>query len=143
MRFFLILSVDVPRDVPINKWAPSRRLKRKLQLTEGDDCYEYSYLGDCWAKGKHRKWVGELNKEDFDEVVTDLGLYASPVDTMGSLTPDGLLPAIAFEVGEAYDAIISMYVTPFPEVTPGNWRSDESRYNAWERVKSAVVATWG
>jgi hypothetical protein len=101
MRFGVIYSVDVPGGVSIREYLPPRRLlRRKMYLTEGDEQYDYGYLGGRWEGGKHLKLVGELSRTEFDELVDHLGLYATDVETMGSLgvpwTPSGfgVAPAV-------------------------------------------------
>lgn len=142
MRFYVILTIDIPRAEYINRYAPSKRIRRKLTLTEGDEQYEYDYLEGIWEHGKHRKYCGELNRKDFEEMVSDCGLLADTVETMGSLTEFGWFNAISFR-SEHYSAIVSAYVTPIPDF-PGSseWRSEESMQGAWDRVKDVVCRTY-
>ncbi len=135
MRFFIILTIDIPWRESIGYFQPERRVRRKLQLTEDDDQYEYGYLEGDWERGKHRKYAGELNRADFETVVSDCGLLAEQTDTLGSLTGYGWLPAIAFYSEEAR-GIVQAYVTPIPDFERTWCDRDEDKL--WERVKSAV-----
>ncbi len=139
MLFSVIYSVDVPRDVPIRGFLPRRSVRRHMDLTEGDEQYEYDYLEGDWVGGRHRKLVGLLVRPHFEALVEDLGLYAEDVETMGSIGAPGLFPevwcapAIAFN-GDDPEAIQSMYVTPIPEVL--GIGIDEER---WERLRRVLI----
>lgn len=115
MEFSIIYSIDVPRDVSVRRFNPPTSQRRLWQLTEGDNGYEFGYLEGCWTKGKHRKWCGILNRDQFDAFLAHTGLFAEDVATMGSIGAPGcgfgLAPAFSFRTDEP-DAIQSAYVTP-------------------------------
>jgi hypothetical protein len=125
MRFSVIYSVDVPRDESIRPYLPTQ--KHLFQMTEGDDQYEYSYLEGVWTKGKHRKLCAWLNKKQFERFLSDTGLFAEDVETMGSLGAPGLgygiVPAVSFRNDDPI-AIQGAYVTPIP----WNETEDEELY---------------
>lgn len=113
LRFYVIYSFDIPaaRLEPcwnlerVRDWQPPH-VRRLWDRAEGDESYEYSYLGGEWAKGKHRKYVALLDRSDFEEFVDRFGLYPEDCETGGSLTGFGHLPAIAFETDDT-NAILS------------------------------------
>jgi hypothetical protein len=115
MQLSIIYSIDTPREVRIAQFNPPPNQKRLWQLTEDDGQYEYSCLEGRWSKGKHRKWCGILNREQFDEFLDHTGLFAEDVRTMGSLGAPGcgygLVPAFSFRNDDP-DSIQSAYVTP-------------------------------
>jgi hypothetical protein len=84
-----------------------------------------------WRNGKHRKWVGELSKKQFERFLSDTGLYAEDVKTAGSLTEKGLLPAVSF-VSDECEAILSAYATPLPA-------TEEAMQEIVERYACAAV----
>ena len=138
MRFSVIYSVDVPGDTDINTFAPPQL--ELWEQSEGDGQMDYSYLGDRWENGSHRKWCEMLDRAQFDEFIEHCELVAEDVETMGSLGAPGFFgwaPAISFE-GQDPDALQNAYVTPIPEVE----RKFASEDN-WERVRDAVLAVYG
>ena len=93
-------------------------------LTEGDEQYDYGYLSDNGRRpeylpyadrddkteyvnshnGMHRKWVGELTREQWKVFakaycidLDDNDIPEDYEDTMGSLTEYGIIPAIAVD----------------------------------------------
>jgi hypothetical protein len=114
MHYSVIYSLDVPRCVSIEPYAPPRR-RRLWELTEADSQYDYGYLEGRWDKGKHRKWCALLSQDEFREFVEWVGLFPEDVHTMGSIGAPGFgifcVPAIAFRSDDE-DAIQSAYVTP-------------------------------
>jgi hypothetical protein len=150
MRYVVILSLDVPQGVKVSGcegWTAA--VPRCMKLTECDNKQsEYQYLEGAWAKGgKHRKWYGEVSQKQFDRLVEVFGLVADSCETMGSMTYEGILPAISFNGEYEYPlAIISAYVTPMPECvrkSDNAWRSNESHNNMWERVKGVLMRKYG
>jgi hypothetical protein len=140
MLFSVIYSVDAPEGEDIDAYAPPQ-VEELWQLTEGDEECGYTYLEGSWENGQHRKWCAVLDRDQFDEFVSKLGLYAEDVETMGSLGAPGLgygvSPAISFTRDDP-DAILSAYVTPMPEV--GKEHGDE---RDWRRVRQAVLSVYG
>jgi hypothetical protein len=147
MRFSVIFSVDVPGDRSIRPFVPKGRA---WQRTEGDEQYEYGYLEGCWEKGKHRKFCALLTRKQFDRFVSQMSLYASSTETMGSLGAPGcgfgMAPAISFDTGDWDDAILNAYVTPMPDGEPKHpqhWENAEAGERNWQRIRKAVLKVYG
>jgi hypothetical protein len=148
MKFSVIYSVDVLNgNESIQCYMPSQR--HLFDTTEGDECYEYGYLADecgneSYRKGKHRKLCGILNRKQFERFLSDTGLYAESVETMGSIGAPGFgcgwAPAISFTADES-SAVVNAYVTPIPEVEIKSEKSNRSE--SWNRIKRAVLSLWG
>ena len=134
MDFYVIFTIDCDDDTSIQQFKPRRSVLRRLVCTEGDEQAEYGYAG----LRKHRKYVGQLNAAQFKRLVDDTGLTAENIETMGSLTEFGWLPAISMR-GDGTDgyyntvAIVGAYVTPLARVKELN----DSR---WERLRKAFIA---
>jgi len=139
MRFYIILCIDIPRSEYIRAYSPSKSIRRKLRLTEGDEQFEYGHLGGEWEKGKHRKYVGELSRKDFESVVSDCGLMAESTTTGGALIEDGFMPTMSF-FSEHPVALVNAFVTPIPEVEMKGMERDWEA--VWERVSGAVYRTY-
>src|SRR6266702_4367607 len=117
MKFYVIYEFDVTRDVPVIEHKPYNT--KLWDLTENDGSYEYDYLGPTFKNGKHRKYVALLDKKDFLRFIEFSGLRFEDIETMGSLTEMGWLPAFAFHSDEimhyqAKSGLINKmaYVTP-------------------------------
>lgn len=146
MRYGVIYTVDIPRTIAIGSYKPPH--PSRWRLTEGDDQYEFDYLEDVWAKGKHRKWVGELSQEQFDNFVEDQCFYAEDCETMGSLgvpwteSGFGIAPAVSFRSDNEYNAFLGAYVTPLLEKQDAEklrevYGEDEEAW--WEHVREEVI----
>lgn len=139
MLFSVIYSVDAPEGEDIDSYAPPQ--VDLWQQTEGDEECGYTYLEGSWENGQHRKWAAVLDREQFDEFVSKLGLYADSTPTMGSIGAPGcgygVSPAISFSRDDP-DAILSAYVTPLPET-----RKDRCDMRDWRRVREAVLSVYG
>ena len=111
----VIYSVDCPRETSIVQFNPPKNQKRLWQLTEDDGQYEYSYLEGRWATGKHRKWCGILDHDQFQEFLDHTGLFSENVQTMGSIGVPGCgfgrSPAFSFRSDDE-DSIANAYITP-------------------------------
>lgn len=153
MRFYVIYSVDVPRNEGgLAAWRPPgwTRLREKQTRvttpwtkTEGGDARgEYAYLGDEWGFGSvHAKWVGDVSRKEFDALVHQIDATMEDVHTGGSLTSFGWLPAMSFTALDA-SAIVSMYVTPLPERgAPPTSEDDADRQ--WNRLRRAMLDVYG
>ena len=129
-KYFVIYSIDCPKDTRIRRLQP-RNLKQ-WTMTEGDDHYQYSYLEGTWRNGKHRKYFHEgLSYPAFEKFVSDCQLTAEDVETMGSLSHHGHLPAISFS-GDDDDAITNAYVTPY---IPNETLDEES----WNELRTELI----
>lgn len=87
MLFSVIYDFDIPREESVKPYLPSQR--HLFQQTEGDEQYDYSYLGGRWCKGKHRKLRALLNKKQFEQFLSDCGLIAEHCETLGSIGVPG------------------------------------------------------
>jgi len=138
MQFSVIYSVDVPQGVSIKDYTPPQ-VRKIWDKTEGDEQYEYDYLEGDWTKGRHRKWVAILNRDQFDAFIEKVGLYAEDTETMGSIGAPGFgfgwSPAISF-TSDDRDAILNAYVTPLPETSKVGDERD------WDRVRNAVLSVY-
>jgi len=80
----------------------------KFYCTELDNrSEEYS---DCDLTTIHRKYVAQLNNEDFINFYEDVIMHYSTCNTMGSLTEIGLLPAFSIEFVDN-DCIEDCYIS--------------------------------
>jgi hypothetical protein len=140
MKFSVIYEVDLPRGVKLAVAAPPRC--RAWRMTEGDENREYDYLGDDWAKGKHRKWGAVLTKKQFERFLDHTGLFMEDVETGGALGAPGcgfgLSPAVAFTSDDP-EYIACAYVTPLPDVEPKRAVDAARGERVWQRI---VVAMW-
>jgi hypothetical protein len=130
MCFSVIYTVDVPKGESIQPHKARRRVMDRLAQTERTDSDgDYDYCG----YPKHRKWWGELTKEQFLKFIEDTCLYAEDVRTMGALGFGGIQPAISFN-GECQEAILNAYVTPF--ITDMKNPGTEKQ---WERIRRTII----
>ena len=133
MRFFIVLSVDIPASESVGDHVPSKRIRRKLELTERDSDYRCEYI---WSKGKHRKYVGILSKDEFEDLLFELDMTADSRDA-GSFKFRGMLfPLILFS-SDVEDSIVEMIVQPLPR--PGRKRKNCDEMATWKRVRCAVI----
>ncbi|HUU87646.1 MAG TPA: hypothetical protein VMX17_07835 [Candidatus Glassbacteria bacterium] len=145
MKYGIIYTIDITRDEYVEYYLPPKRIRRKLQLTEGDESYDLDHMGGPWTKGKHRKLVGVLNQKDFDDFVDSCSLTADDVETMGSLGlfGYGISPAISFN-SQHYSGFANAYVTPIPSFELINRADDEDwQDRSWARIKAAIVKKYG
>ena len=142
MRFYVIYSFDIPRSESVKSLQPPKH--RKWELTEGDESYEFDYVADecgdeSYRNGKHRKYCAELSKEEFDDFVDHCGLYPEDIETMGSLTGLGWMPAISFNDYDDPNVITkNAYVTPLLE-SPQCKQGRALDEDVWQRVRRAVI----
>lgn len=148
MRFGVILTIDCQRQDSITEWLPPN--PRLFKLTEKDDQGDCEHFGPKWKNHKHRKYVGEISREQFDALVEKLNLKADSTPTMGSLGVPwtasglGLAPAVCFvEDADRLEAYLQAYVTPLPEVQMRKSGTDDYYDRCWERVRRAVLNTYG
>ena len=131
MKFYVIYSVDCADknlSPSIERWKPRKSLLKKLSKTEGNSEYQYDYLEGIWSEGSHFKYAGLLTKDEFKELLCDGELVFEDINTMGSLTDLGWLPAFAFNTQSIYGNVIgSCYVTPMPDVPSPlhDWTNEE------------------
>jgi len=139
MLFSVIFSADVPAEVSLKNYTPPKARSLWTRTESGKS--EYAYLEGVWKRGRHGKWTALLTRDQFDEFVNKLGLYAEDVHTMGSLGAPGLglglSPAISF-TSDDQDAILSAYVTPIPEIEKKNGGDERD----WQRVRKAVLSAY-
>ena len=132
MRFSIILSIDCDSETNIGTLRPTTR---SLYKTEGDEQYEFEYLGGTWVKGHHRKWCGVLTKKTFEKILFQYGLSMQMTETLGMIgSPHGQFsaPAISFTV-ENGDEIIDAYVCPLPNKK--EQRKFPPTEEGWKKIK--------
>lgn len=144
MNFYIIYSFDILRSESVNAYKPP--FIKQWTLTEDDDLYEYDYLGKEYENGKHRKYTAILNKKQFKQFIDDQCLYMDDVETMGSLTEYGHLPAFSFRNDDDEMCIVnqSAYVTPLPEhCIKGKQLTTSQNDRNWNRIKQALLNVHG
>ena len=135
--FFVIYSVDIPANKSLIPYRPNNI--KLWDITEGNDQYEFDYLGGKWSKGKHRKYVARLTMDQFKEFVEDQYLYPEDCETMGSLTGFGWLPAISFNYESNYDLVIkNAYVTPILKNIKNNEDLTDLDENCWKKTRKKI-----
>ena len=133
LEFYIIYSFDIMKTESVMRYKPP--FIKKWDCTEGDDQFDYDYLEGEWEQGKHRKYCAQLDKEHFEKFIYDCNLIMEDVNTMGSLTELGLMPAHSFnDGGDSYEAIINAYVTPIV-ITEGI----ELNEVLWESLKQEML----
>ena len=136
MKFSVIYTVDCCNSESLHHYLPSHR--HLFTTTEGNEEYDYGYLGGDWAKGKHRKLCAILDKSQFERFLDDTGLMAEDCETMGSLGAPGFgvgwAPAISFTANWTTAAILNAYVTPIPDVQKAQFDERD-----WKRIRRAVI----
>ena len=142
MKFYVIYTIDTPRNERIVPFYPPDWRANGWDQTEGNEQGDYHHLGGIWQLHHHRKFCAMLSREQFEEFLDDSGLYPEDVETMGSLTVHGWLPAISFDYETCYpeDGLRNAYVTPLPEVR-GKIPTGMSEYQ-WQRTRKAVVSAY-
>lgn len=111
LEFYVIYSFDCMKSESVRRFQPP--FIKRWNCTEMDDEFDYDYLGGDWVGGKHRKYCAQLNKKQFEHFIDDCCLVMEDVNTGGSLTGMGLLPAHSFnDSGDSYESIVNAYVTP-------------------------------
>ena len=133
LEFYVIYSFDIMKTESVNAFKPP--FIKRWDCTEDDDQFDYDYLGGDWENGKHRKYVAQLDKKRFEKFIDHCCLSMEDINTMGSLTELGLLPAHSFN---CYDddapAIINAYVTPL--VMNDDIECDDK---LWEALKQEML----
>ena len=135
MEFYVIYSFDITKDLSVVPFKPP--FIKRWDLTEQDDQYEYDYLGYEYENGKHRKYCAMLDKKHFNQFVNDCNLYMTDIQTMGSITEYGHLPAHSFDYNyDGYDEPINAnaYVTPII--------NNEMNEKNWNRIKKAMLSMY-
>lgn len=130
MKFYVIYSYDCTQDINPQQYFPPNL--EKWERTEDDDDWEYNYMAEeekdnppakkFWLDGHHGKFVATLDKNEFKEFIKETNLRFEDIDTLGSLTGNGWLPAFSFRSPDGMDywetsGLIGLdaYVSPFPE----------------------------
>ena len=140
MKFYVIYDFDVPGDLSVNSCSPPFR-SRNFRLTENHESEIFDkptkdYRTGRMLKGKHRKYAGILTRKQFDALCDDQGLFMENIETMGSITDIGWLPAMSFR-SESYDCYQNAYVTPLIE---RHDRPCDER--DWDRVRAAMLRVY-
>jgi len=145
MLFSVIYEFDCPMTHTVGCYTPSQR--HLFDLTERADGEPSDWCAELFGgKCKHRKYCALLTRKQFDRFLFDTGLFPEDVETMGSLGAPGcgygIAPAVSFRNDDP-EAIQSAYVTPIPEVEPRRPLTPERCEQVWQRVRSAMLATFG
>ena len=134
MQFYVIYEFDVARGMSVKPFNPPFKSK-DFTLTE---CHESEFISDKIKPGKHRKYAGILTKAQFQSLVSAQDMHMSDVDTMGSLTELGWLPAVSFYTEGVYACngyvYQNMYVTPLID------KACDDR--DWDRVTAAMKSMY-
>ena len=137
MRFSVIYSFDCPGDFSVKRYYPSQR--KLWTMTERSDTPSDAEIE---SMPKHRKLCAILTRKQFDRFLSDTGLFAEDIETMGSIGAPGFgvgwAPAISFRSDDC-DAYQNAYVTPLPETSRGGDYTERD----WERIRSAVIRKYG
>jgi hypothetical protein len=145
MRFFVVFSVDCAAGNDIDRWNPDSETTQ-WECTEDDeseyDCFSDNEGEEDRPRGQHRKYLGDLSRQEFDAFVNRMGLFAESIETLGTLSPYGVvMPAISFD-SDKMNVVLNAYVTPYPSLMSGWWNADRQQ-NAWRRIKRAMVSVYG
>ena len=122
MEFHIVYGYEV-KEGEVVKWTlPRESVLENLTYREFEGCREY---------------YGILQRKDFDDFMSDVNLkfraskYACIVGTVEL----GLIPAIAFEVGDE-SPLVRCYVTPHVE----GLADTEAQ---WNRLEAAIISKYG
>lgn len=139
LKYYVILSVDCTWKYSITSYLPRRSVRKVMDITEWNDQGDYDYLEGDWSiSPKHRKLVGLLTQRQFDNLVDDCQLAIEDVETDGSITVMGWLPALSFESETSwyYDgSIVNAYVTP---VIEDETLGDDD----WQAIREMMLAKY-
>lgn len=120
-------------------------------LREFADAFDFYELGfwERWCVLCRDMQVNMiLNRDQFDKFTSQLGLFATDCDTLGTLGGPlgfGPVPDIVFE-NDSSAMICSVRVTPIPgtlEKQLGLCSTQEDAHRIWSRLKRAVVSVYG
>jgi len=143
MKFYVIYSFDVLDGESVKPLQPPN--VKAWDLTETDESYDYDYLGPEYEKGKHRKYCRMMSKESFKRFIAGTFLIMEDIETMGSITDLGWMPAFAFRSEDEEFHIIQQgaYVTPIPEHPEGKEFTKAMTSKNWELIKKALLNMYG
>lgn len=142
MKFSVIYSVDVQKDVHLRQFRP--RARAWVQTEKGRT--EYEHLEGRWVGGKHAKYCALLTRAQFEHFVETTGLEMEDVETLGSIGAPGFgvgwSPAFSFHSFDG-DMIRDAYVTPVPDFDPKPETAGKYMADWWDRVKRAMLNLYG
>ena len=147
MNFGVIYTVDIP--IP-DRWRGGMKLsdfhpkvlkhKRGVwRQTEKSDNPERDSYGAAW---RHAKFCALLTKEELKEFLNRFGFtYHSRCETMGAMgMPGGVWygcsPAWSFDGDGESEALLNIYLTPWPEVEKKTGVADSEKN--WKNIKLAL-----
>ena len=141
VKFYVIYSADwgpedynghTNHELYFRPWKDDESDKDLWYCTEDGES-EWDELGLT----EHRKWVtvDPITREQFDAFIHQTCLQAQDVQTLGSLTDRGWMPAVSFD-GSTSSEIVDAYVTPLVE-------SKTLGDDDWDRLYNAVVSVYG
>lgn len=141
MKWSVIYSIDTLAGNTLDGFVPT---SEHWEKTEGDDCYEFDYLGDAYLKGKHAKYVGYITDNEFKQFLHDVLVPSYVENTMGMLggmVEDeivlGLMPAWSLSAVKYYATdpfYQNAYVCPFPE--------NDKEHNLLTKMNDKDIRAW-
>ena len=142
MKFYVIYSFVERKGESATQLRPSRKGRSKLWHRAEKD-YDIDYWQEMYDRKNitQEKWVTRqpLTRKEFDEFIDDRFMHLSCVDTGGSLTSMGMLPAISFDaprddIDDPLEA--NAYVTPLTDrMEAGEHVGDDRDF---KRIKRAM-----
>lgn len=145
VKFSVIYEFDCGMTTSVKCYLPSQR--HLFTTTESKDGEPSDWCSDLFnGKCKHRKLCAMLDKAQFEQFLSDTGLFPESTETMGSLGAPGFdcgwAPAIAFS-SDDQEAIQSAYVTPLCAKPNGEpIRPQGATERDWQRVRRAVLSKY-
>lgn len=159
MNFYIILTLDSVHDSSTfcpNHYKSADKILNALcraknvhfQLTEYDN--GKTEVASCldMPRGLHKKYAGEISKDDFDRLNEELYMFFEDVEKMGSLTLDrGFIPAFSFrdEADYLYSGVryasARAYVTPFPDGDPPETQEEAQKF--WDELRQQLKTEYG
>ena len=142
VEFSIIYEFDISCQDKVGRYKP--KPDSKFKLTECSDGEPSDWCAELFGgKCKHRKYIGILTEEQMEVFIDYCCIYASDVETMGSLGSPGcgpgLAPAVSFSSQDDPDVIDSAYITPLcdPEGV------DESNAEEFRQaIRQAIIKKW-
>lgn len=128
--YSIILEVDCGKDYDIDELIPAP-VANNLTKIEDENVSKFAlaayrhdseeFFNDVWGESKHRKYIGIIEDEVFNEIVKTMKLKALDEETAGAnhmIGFNGIVPAISFlsEKSNYKKGLIQgAYVTPTPK----------------------------
>ena len=137
IQYYVIFQFNTYRkEESVQEYYPRDSLRKKMQITEDQP----EFISDEVRIWKHRKLCGVLNFRELENFLWDTGLFYEEVETLGSLTELGWLPAFAFS-DEEVDS--KAYVSPLIRKSDVESLSETRKNDIWENLKEEMKKRWG